>query len=225
LQPDYFTGTALKDFWTPTTNANETVTISGNDLHMSLAGGTNNDAFVGGNQSVRVMQGMQSGTDFTIYLRIDTVPVMQKYNGIGIMVIQDSGTYLRNEVAFGSGSSNVYQLANNLVSGGSQTTFNSVNLGSSISTPFYLSLRRVGTSYTMSYSSDGVTFTALPPYTSTILNWQVGIYAWNFNSTVANSPAYTAQAKYFIPMSGTNVSPSIVGIFGNSSISGSVSLN
>lgn len=225
IQPDWFTGTVLKDFWTPTTNANETISVSGGTLRMALAAGTNNDAFVGGNNSVRIMQSIPSGTDFKIYLRIDGIPVTQKYNGVGIMVIQDSGTYLRNEVAYGMGTSNVYQLASDIVSGGSQTVTNNISLGASISTPFYLLLQRSGTTYTLSYSSDGVNFTASTPYTSALTESLVGVYAWNFNSTVSLSPGYTAQVKYFNPQMGVSISPSSTAVFGNTSITGGVTLN
>jgi hypothetical protein len=67
--------------------------------------------------------------------------------------------------------------------------------------PLVLRLARNGNVWTGSWSTDGVTFTAAPSFTSDLNVAKVGPYAGTNASTASNSPAFTAIVDYFFATS------------------------
>src|SRR6185312_2736257 len=89
---DDFSSPLNSSVWTQTKNTNESINVSNGELVMTLAGGTNNDAFVGGNNSVRIMQNIGQN-DFFVETKIDSIS-NSKFIGAGIMIIQDINHYI-----------------------------------------------------------------------------------------------------------------------------------
>ena len=98
------------------------MSLGNGDAMFLVPGGSNHDAFVGGNNSVRILQPV-SNSDFDVAAKFDS-PVSQQYQGEGILVQQDSNTYMRFEL---SSNGSQTQLSAAIVSGGNQTQFSLAN--------------------------------------------------------------------------------------------------
>ncbi len=193
---DDFDGNALNtNLWTSATPAGGSVTIGNGHVNLAVPGGSNHDAVVGGDNSVRILQRI-GDTDFDVAAKFDSAPG-QQYQGEGILVQQDSGTYLRLE--FSSDGSRTVLSANSVV-GGSQQGLGQVALNNA-SAPLWLRVQRSGSNWTLSYSNDGVSYTTAGSYAVTINVSAIGPYAWNYNIDPTQAPAITAAVDYFYNLS------------------------
>ena len=197
LVSDDFNGSSLNtSLWSASAPASGTVTLSNGHANLAVPGGSNHDAFVGGNNSVRILQTI-SNADFDVAAKFDSL-LSSQYEGEGIMVQQDSGTYLRLEF---SSDGSVTTLFTSLVSGGNQTSLGSLAvLG--INSSLWLQVLRSGNSWTVSYSTDGVNYQPGITFTQSLNVSAIGPYAWKYNNTAASSPALTAAVDYFYNLRG-----------------------
>ena len=195
---DDFTGSSLNtSLWQPSAPAGGTVTVSNGHANLAVPGGANHDAFVGGNNSVRILQNI-SNADFDVAAKFDSL-LSSQYEGEGIMVQQDSGTYLRLEF---SSDGSVTTLFTSLVSGGNQTSLGGQSV-SGINSSLWLQVLRSGNSWTVSYSTDGASYQPGITFTQSLNVSAIGPYAWNYNTTPANSPALNAAVDYFYNLATT----------------------
>src|ERR1039457_5516642 len=79
---DDFNGSALNtSLWAVVAPAGGTVSVSNGHANLAAPGGSNHDAFVGGNNSVRIVQTIANG-DFAVVAKFDSAPNAQ-YEGEG----------------------------------------------------------------------------------------------------------------------------------------------
>jgi FG-GAP-like repeat/Beta xylosidase C-terminal Concanavalin A-like domain len=195
---DDFNGSTLDtSLWTVVAPAGGTVTVSNGHADLAVPGGSNHDGFVGGNNSVRILQAI-TNADFTVAAKFDSI-VTGDSEGEGILVQQDSGTYIRFHFA---STGHQKDIAASGVSGGIQTSFTRVPL-SSATVPLWLRVQRSANTWTLSYSEDGVNYTQAGTFTDILTVSAIGPYAWNYNKTATRAPALTAAVDYFYNVAGT----------------------
>ena len=201
---DDFNGTSLNTaLWTAATPAGGTVSVSNGHLMLAVPGGSNHDAFVGGDNAVRIAQSI-ANADFDVTAKFDSAPV-SAYQGEGILVSQDSGTYLRFEVY--SDGSRLYALAAT-VSGGNQTTNLSSTL-SGVSAPFWVRVQRSGNTWTLNLSTNGSTYSKVGSFSETVTVAQVGPYAWNYSSPASSAAALNSSVDYFYNLASSSPVPDL----------------
>lgn len=177
--------------WTVEAPPDATVAVTNGHAVLSVPGGANHDPFLGGNQSARILQRI-SNVDFDVSAKFDSVPAAA-FAGQGILVQQDNGTYLRFEVASTGAQLSVSGAS---VGGGNETNYFSTPFtgsGSSI----WLEVKRVGNTWTLNTSTDGVNYTSAGTFDQPISVSAIGPYTWNYNGDTGASPAMTSQVDYF----------------------------
>jgi hypothetical protein len=172
------------------------VTMIGTAATLNVPQGTIHNLSTSGDNTLRIMQPV-GNSNFSVDVRFQSAPEIGNQDE-GILVEQDSGDFLRFDVFF-NGTTGPELFAAG-VTGGSTTTF----VGTQISlpkAPLVLRLARNGNVWTGSWSTDGVTFTAVSNFTFDLNVARVGPYAGTSASTAANSPAFTAIVDYFFATS------------------------
>jgi regulation of enolase protein 1 (concanavalin A-like superfamily) len=205
---DDFNGSALNTaLWTAAAPAGGSVSVSNGHALLSVPGGSNHDPLAGGDNSVRIMQPI-SNSNFDVAAKFDS-PVNSAYEGQGIMVQQDSGTYIRFEV-YSDGWSNYVSAGN--VAAGQETQ--QINVGVSNPGPsFWLQVQRSGNTWTLSTSTDGVTYTTAGSFTLAFTASEIGLYAWNYNDTPSSAAALTASIDYFHNLSAPQPAVAVAPVF------------
>lgn len=194
---DDFNGTSLNTtLWSQIAPAGGSVSIANGHANFTVPGGANHDPVVGGNNSVRILQNI-TNADFDVATKFDSAP-SEQYQGEGILVQQDSANYLRFE--FSSNGSRTVVSANSITSG-VQTLRFEVTLTND-APPLWLQVSRSGSTFTISYSFDGVSYLSAGSFSQSLAASAIGPYAWNYNSTPANAPATTVTVDYFYNLSG-----------------------
>jgi hypothetical protein len=173
--------------------SDESVYYGNHQMIIKVPGKANHDAFVGGNMAAKAFQST-ANADFDVIAKFSSTP-RGAYQGQGVMVEQDNGTYLRFE--FSSNGSGDINLSAGSIAGGKQTTHFSETVNGLKAAPMWLEVQRAGNLWTEYYSTDGVNFIKAAQFTLTLNVTNVGPYAWNYNPTPANSPAMTAVIDAF----------------------------
>ncbi len=169
-----------------------TVTMNGSGVTLNVPAGQNHDLWVTGDDSLRVVQHI-ANTDFSADIRFQSAVEIGNQDE-GIVVEQDSNDFLRFDVDYGSGIGPFLFAAG--VNGSNATIF--INTTISLPKgPLVLRLARSGNTWTGSWSTDGVNFTAAPGFNFDLNVATIGPYAGASNSTPSNSPAFTAVVDYF----------------------------
>jgi hypothetical protein len=111
----------------------------------------------------------------------------------GIMVEQDASTFIRFDV-FHDGTTRRLFLANIAGTVGTVRVNAPINVTAA---PIYLRLKRLGTQWTASWSTNGTSFTTANTFTLAMNVAGVGPFAANHGNPVGASPAWTALVDYF----------------------------
>ncbi|MCU1294197.1 MAG: hypothetical protein JWP08_3047, partial [Bryobacterales bacterium] len=188
---DDFNGTSLNTaLWTAVSPAGGTISVSNGHVYLAVPGGSNHDPFVGGDNSVRILQTI-ANSDFDVAAKFDS-GLSGTYQGEGILVQQDSATYLRLELT----SNGKTSFSASLVSAGKQQTLFQVTPGNT-NPSLWLQVQRSGNQWTISYSNNGTSYTTLGSFSQSLSVTAIGPYAWNYNSNPSQAPALTAAVDYF----------------------------
>lgn len=166
--------------------------MDGTDAHLIVPSSTFHDVWTAGNQSVRVMQ-PTSNVDFDVEVKFDSA-VTQQYQEEGIIVEQDSKNFLRFGI-FSDGTT-ARLFAASFVNGAPTTRYNIAMSGGA---PIWMRVKRAGSTWTQSYSTDGTNFTAAASFSFTLAVAKIGPFAGNAgNGQVhALAPSFTALVDYF----------------------------
>jgi hypothetical protein len=181
--------TSLWQFVNPVGNGAQEV--ANGHLLLSVPQGSNHDPWVGGDNAVRVMQPI-SNSAFDIIVKFDSIP-KAKYTHEGIIVEQDSNTFLRFEI-YGNGSQ-VGLSAGNQV-GGVQTVLADMPLSLS-SSSVWLRVTRVGNNWSETWSTDGVTYRTGSTFSVALTAARIGPFAGNYNDVPNSAPFFTSSVDYF----------------------------
>ena len=190
VSDDFNSCTLDSSIWTfinPVGDSN--VALNGTKARIDLPAGVTHDVWTTGNNAPRIMQSIND-TDFEVEVKFDSM-VSETFEMQGIIVEQDENTFLRFD--FYGNEGKVYIYAAQFVNGLPPSTLVNQQILTS-SGPLYMRIKRVGDTWTQSYSLDGKNWTV----TSNSINFpitvdQIGVFAGN---TGAN-PAHTAVVDYF----------------------------
>ena len=172
------------------------VTMVGTAATLNVPQGKIHSLSPTGDNSLRIMQPV-GNSDFSVDVRFASVPEIGNQDE-GILVEQDSGDFLRFDVMFnGTAGPELFAAG---VTGSKATTFVSTQIALP-KAPLVLRLARSGDTWTGSWSTDGVSFTAAPNFTFDLNVALVGPYAGTMANTAFNSPAFTAIVDYFFATS------------------------
>ncbi len=186
---DNFNAASLNTgLWTRTDpRSDATFTMTGSQLAIAVPAGAVHDAWSGGITAPRVMQAAPN-TDFEVEARFDAA-MTAGYQIQGILIAQDATNFLRFDV----------------VRDGTNTRFFAASFANDVPTvradvattlvaPYYLRVKRVGSAWTGSSSSNGTTWTQGVSFTQSLTVTSVGPWVGNAGSP---APTFTGLVNYF----------------------------
>ncbi len=165
------------------------VSVNGHALVLSVPGGVEHDSWASGLHALRVVQPV-ANSDFEVESKFESMGSAQ-YQDEGILVEQDASTALRFDV-FNAGGGQVILFAAS-VSGATASVKVATTLASAPA-PFWLRVKRTGSTWLFTYSLDGVTWLTGGSFSFAMTVAKVGPYAGNAGSP---PPAWTATVDYF----------------------------
>ncbi|MCU1260336.1 MAG: hypothetical protein JWO80_3221, partial [Bryobacterales bacterium] len=190
---DNFDSTSLNtSLWTFVNPLQDgTVSLNGTNALLSVPAGQNHDAWTGGNTTPRIMQSI-ANVDFEVEIKFRSV-VSSQYQDQGLIVEQDSQTYLRFDILQADCQTTVFAAS---FAGGNPT----VQLNSRIRNGpnNYMRLKRSGNTWNFSYSYDGQRWTPAVTFNYTLSTNLIGPYVGNNGPNGNPAPAFTASIDYFV---------------------------
>jgi uncharacterized repeat protein (TIGR01451 family) len=167
-----------------------TVTLNGTNALLAIPAGQNHDVWTGANNAPRIMQSI-ANVDFEVEVKFRSV-VSSQYQDQGLIVQQDSQTYLRFDILQADCQTIVFAAS---FAGGNPT----VQLNSRIRNGpnNYMRVKRSGNTWTFSYSYDGQRWTPAVTFNYTLITNQIGPYVANSGPNGNPAPAFTASIDYF----------------------------
>ena len=199
---DFHSSSLNTSLWTVVNPVGDgTVSLNGTNLLLSLPAGTPHDVYTS-DPGLRVMQTV-SNSNFDVAIKFDSAPTAP-YQEQGIIIQQDANNWLRFDFFRDAYYTNVYAM---IFANGAPTSANDVNLDGSARlvaaeynmagtlAPFWLRITRSGSSFTESWSIDGVNYTVATTLTSSMVVNQMGPFVGNCCGT--SSPAITESVDYF----------------------------
>jgi hypothetical protein len=169
-----------------------TVTMNGSAVTLNVPMGIVHDPWIGGNGTLRIMQPLSNG-DFSADVRFQSAVEIGNQDE-GILVEQDTDHFLRFDVVYEAGIGPSLFAAG--INGAIETTFIDTPIPLPKG-PLVLRLARAGNTWTGSWSTDGVTFSAAPSFAFDLNASQIGPYAGNANFAAYDTPGFTAVVDYF----------------------------
>jgi hypothetical protein len=171
--------------------------MNGTDALLVVPSMTSHDAWLPGDQTVRLMQ-PTANVDFEVEVKFDSsVSPMQAYQEEGVIVEQDSNTFLRFDLHSDGNLLNLFSAAISDGAAVSGTVMN-VSLPSGTGTaPFWMRLKRAGDTWTQSWSIDGVNFAVGNVITYHMTASRIGPFAGNGNNPGQPAPSFTGAVDYF----------------------------
>ena len=188
VSDDFHSGTLNTSLWTLVNPLGDGVCDGGTNAVFTLPGGAAHDVWVGGNNSIRIMQSI-TNVDFEVETKFETAPTSQ-FQLEGNIVEEDASNYIRFEVHHDGTSPRLFVAS---FVGGTPTIQHNAPIATA-GPPFWIRVKRLGNDWTFSSSTNGTSFTTAVtfnvPYTIT----KIGPYAGNTGSP---PPANTVNVDYF----------------------------
>jgi len=180
------------NLWTFVNPTNQgSYTVNGTQLLLNVPANVSHNIWTEGNLSVRVMQPTQN-VNFEIIAKFESV-VSQRYQMQGLLVEQDANNFLRFEVYHDGASTQLF--AARFQDGKPKALIYGQPLAN---TPAYLRVTRVGTSWSFSYSNNGVDWTSGGSFNYALNVTKSGVYGANHGTPpLRPAPAHTAIVDYF----------------------------
>jgi hypothetical protein len=167
------------------------LTMNGTAATLNVPNTQGHDLWIGGNNTVRLMQPVQNG-DFSVEVRFQSAAVLSDQDE-GIVIQQDATDFIRIDLLHDGTNLNFFAAA---VAGASATTFARTPIVAP-NAPVWLRVARSGNSWTGSWSVDGVNFTLGASFSYVMNVTQMGPYAGNYGGTYG-VPSFTAIVDYFL---------------------------
>ncbi len=212
----------LWTFTDPTGDAGIEVSGTGTTnarLSLTVPGGVSHDLWIGGNEAPHIMQ-PSTNTNFEIEVKFEsgvTGVSNQAFVAQGILVQQDASNVIRFDFTTGDQDSMKVFSAAFIGGFGSPSVKINKNIGAYNTQPLYMRVKRVGSTLTMSYSLDGITYAVADSFLQALTVTQVGFFAANAGPFVKK---HTATLDYFFnrdsvisPEDGKPVPPDAAGPF------------
>jgi hypothetical protein len=186
---DEFDGGALNtDLWRVLDPLGDSsVSVASGQLRIGVPGGVGHDLWSDGLVAPRILQPVPN-RDLDVVAKFDS-PVTTQYQMQGLVAQGDGANLVRFDVHFGNGQTRVF--AATFVSGQPTVRVHSVMPGGA---PVHVRMTREGSTWTLRYSHDGVSWTTATSFGFSLAVTEVGLFAGNAGSS---PPAFTALADYF----------------------------
>jgi regulation of enolase protein 1 (concanavalin A-like superfamily) len=181
--------TELWNFINPLDDA--TLRLSGTNVIVYVPGGIKHNFASTGNFAPRLMQNAPD-TDFETEIKFGSVG-HYTYQGQGLIVQEDSDTYLRFEVIYTSGNPALYA---GYFDAGVLTTKRQITVPAA---PSHIRVSRTGDHWVFDYSYDGTSWTFVHAFDQTLAVTEAGVYFNNTTSAVDpwSTPAFVGNVDYF----------------------------
>jgi uncharacterized repeat protein (TIGR01451 family) len=166
-------------------------TMSGTEARLTLPAGVPHDLWTGGNASLRLLQPAVD-SDFYVEAKFNS-DVASDVQDQGLVIAADASNYLRFDV-YSDGVSVRYFIAS---FENDQPTIWATEEIASGHAPYFLRVRRTGSTWTGYWSEDGVNFAVAAQFALNLAVTQMGPFAANNNLSGGPSPAFTASIDYF----------------------------
>ncbi len=163
-------------------------------LVMSVPAGVSHDIWTNVNQSPRILQGANN-TSFELEAKFESA-VNAKYQFQGIIVQQNYNNFLRFDFT-AHASANITRAFAAKIENGAATQLISVNAFNFGIQPMWLRVNRLGNTWTMSYSTNGTTWTTAGTFSHTLVVDSVGLFMGNAGSPIPTIPAFSSNVDYF----------------------------
>lgn len=189
LTSDDFSSAALDPVWSVAGAAGATVSLGseGDDDVVLLATPDGNfDLWGSAKNAARLVQAT-ADTDFTLNARFLSVP-SEKFQMQGFIVEANDGDWLRVDTYFDGSKLRLFAAA---TEDGSSSSLFSVVIPEGLAP--YLTLTRVGDSFTVAYSLDGVTYTEVGSFTHQMTVTEAGLFAGN----TGDADGFVAKVDWF----------------------------
>lgn len=191
LASDEFNGPTLDGRWQYSDPmGNCSLTMTGSALQIGVAGGKEHDLWPTSSLAPRIMQLGDPG-DFEAEVKYNSTP-SAVYTMQGFVVQGQGQDILRLNVQ-NSGGSSLQLFASSYVGGVSKVLLSKTVSGS---IP-YLKLKREGSLWTFSYSSDGLAWTQAAAFTQALQVVGTGLFVGNAEVRGGDAPAFTGSVDYF----------------------------
>lgn len=164
--------------------------VNGEQLRISVPGGTSHNIWTDGNKSVRMMQPTQNGP-FEIIVKFDSL-LTSRYQMQGILVQKDDQNFLRFETHHDGTGVRIF--AAEFTNGVPKTKILDFAVAA---TPPYLRVTRVDGLWSFSYSSNGTTWKSAGSFEHDLTVTSTGVFAANHARTGELAPAFTALVDYY----------------------------
>jgi uncharacterized repeat protein (TIGR02543 family) len=165
------------------------VDLSGNQVKLTVPGGTAHDVWDTNNSAPRIMQGANN-TDFALEAKFESV-IDKRYQLQGILVEADSNNFLRFNFQHNGNNTSVF--AASFSNGVPRARFEQVIPNGA---PLYLRVVRAGNLWAVFYSYNGEDWdtTSAMTFSHALAVTKVGLFVGNAGS---NAPAHTGAIDYF----------------------------
>jgi len=214
LAPIYASAQVSDDFHSTTLNTNlwtfvnplgdATLSMDGNHAVIHVPGGLNHQPWSPQDTAPRLLQNI-SNVDFEVEAKFDSA-MSQRYQQQGILVEQDASNYIRAEVHFDGSAAHVFAMS--AVADTPQPTNLYVTIPNAA--PIWLRVKRTGSTWTVSWSTNGSSFTVAGTLTQAMIATRVGPFAANSSDT-GSAPAFTVLVDYFFNTA-SPLGPAISGV-------------
>lgn len=193
VSDDFSAATLDSSLWTfADPVGGSSLSISYGVLSLDVIGGTDHDLWVGGNESVRILQ-PSVDTDFEIEAKFQSIPSIA-YQLQGIMAEQVDGTYVRLDHYFGP-DGELHLFCASFVN--DNPTIRGDMIVQAGPEGLWMRMRRTGNTWEVFHSADGIDFTRMTTFDLSMVVNRVGPYAGNASGGSGPAPAYTAELDYF----------------------------
>jgi hypothetical protein len=185
--------------------------MTGEQIAITVPAGTNHDVWPPlGNQAPRIMQAAND-TNFELEVKFDS-PVTERYQVQGIIVEQDAQNFLRLDFHYNGASTRIFAAR---FDAGAATQIINRAIAETSPAPLYMRIKRVGDSWTQSWSLDGEEWTVATTFDYEMVVKSAGLFAGNIGGAaslylatadapapnlLASAPAHTAVFDYFFNM-------------------------
>jgi regulation of enolase protein 1 (concanavalin A-like superfamily) len=166
-------------------------------MSLSVPGGSDHDLWTTGDQVPKVMQSA-TNTDFTLEVKFNSGvsgATYQYYSAQGIIVKADDNNLIRFDFTTGNEDSTKVFAAAFIGGFASPSLKVNRNIGVYNIAPLWMRVTRVGSTWTVFYSTNGTSFTNAGSFTQALTVTQVGFFAGNAGGASARS--VTAVLDYF----------------------------
>jgi hypothetical protein len=174
--------------WTVTNpRGDASVSTNGTQLVIDLPAGASHDLWSGDTDAPRVMQSVTDG-DLEIVAKFDSA-FTGAYQMQGLLVEQDSATFLRFDFVWDGSRVNVFAASFT----NAQPTVRYSAVAWDAGSRLWLGVKRVGARWTQRYSLDGTTWIAAGDFLQTLTVTRAGVFAGNAGFA---PPAFRALVDY-----------------------------